>query len=345
MPAPATRSRSGLERLDRIWRRHGRTIWIAHSIWALGTGVVVLWLAQERYDFVYWVVGFLVLTWASTLFFGRPRSIDGDDDLSARFGRGLASYLTRVLYQETLFFLLPFYAYSAVVPSWNVVFVALLALLAILACLDLVFDRWLRESPVFSLVFFTSVAFGALNLLLPTLFSIAPDIATPAAALLALASAAPLALGRRSRERGAWLRLGAAGLAILGVALWLPQLVPPTPLRLQEVAFAADIDRSSLEPIGAIGDGAASESLDGQLVVLARVFAPANVPARVSLDWYRDGALVRSSREVEIVAHEGGFRFWDALRPDGGAVAPGRYRIVLRTTDERVFGAAAVRVR
>lgn len=35
--------------------------------------------------------------------------------------------------QETLFFLLPFYAYSTVVPSWNPGFVALLATLAVLA--------------------------------------------------------------------------------------------------------------------------------------------------------------------------------------------------------------------
>jgi Family of unknown function (DUF5924) len=331
-------------RLDRLWQRHGRSFWILHSIWALGTGIVVLWLARERYGFVPWVVGFLLLTWASTLFFSRQPTGEAADTLSARFRRGLASYFTRVLYQETLFFVLPFYAYSVVFPSWNVAFPLLLALLAILACLDLLFDRWLRESQVFGLVFFASVAFGVLNLLLPTLFALRPVVATPVAAVTALVTAAPLAVRGGARGPRSWLHLTAAGLAILVVAIGVPQLVPPVPLRLEGVTFAADLDRTSLEPAGVIDEDADGSVLHGQLVVLARVFAPSNVPARVALDWYVDRALVRSSREVEIVAHSDGFRVWDALRPENGTLAPGVYRIVLRTADSRVFGTASLRL-
>jgi len=226
-----------------------------------------------------------------------------------------------------------------------VAFVALLAGLAILSCLDLVFDGWLRTSPVFSLVFFASVAFGALNLLLPMLLSMDPSLATPTAAGLSLASAAPLAMKGRVRGSWAWARLSAAGLAILVVALWLPGLVPPVPLRLQEIAFAAGFDRTTLEPRQPVEGDVDARELDGRLVVLARVFAPVNVPARIALDWYLDGALVRQSREVEILAHEGGFRFWDVLRPDEGTLAPGVYRVVLRTANDRVFGSATVNVR
>lgn len=339
------RAVGGMERLDRFWQRHGRTFWILHSIWALCTGVVVLWIAHERYDFVYWVVGFLALTWASTLFFGRTQAADVDATFKTRFGRGLASYMTRVLYQETLFFLLPFYTYSAVFPSWNLVFVGLLVLLAVVSCLDLPFDRWLCESAVFSLVFFASVAFGALNLMLPMLFSIDPSTATPLAAGAALLSAAPLAWRQPEHTRGSLLRMGLAAAVIGAVALWFPQLVPPTPLRLRELSFASDIDRETLEPAGELGETAQRDALGGGLFVLVRVFAPTATPAQISLDWYRDDVLLRSSRQVEIVAHEGGFRFWDALRPDGDALEPGVYRVVLRTADDRVFGAESVRLR
>jgi hypothetical protein len=81
------------------------------------------------------------------------------------------------------------------------------------------------------------------------------------------------------------------------------------------------------------------------MVALVRVFAPSNVPARVVLDWYRDGSLVRNSREVEIVAHSGGFRLWDTLRAEGGTFPPGVYRVVSRTVDNRVFGTASIRLR
>jgi hypothetical protein len=250
-----------------------------------------------------------------------------------------------VLYQETLFFLLPFYAYSAVIPSWNLVFLALLGAFAVFSCLDLVFDRWLRESPVFSLVFFTSVTFGALNLLIPMLFGIAPAMAAPLAAVASLVVAAPIISRQPRQGRAGTLRLGIAAIAILGVAAFGRPLIPPAPLRLQEVVFAADLDRETLEPELPIEDGAASEDLDGRIVVLARIFAPASVRSRVTLDWYRGDELIRSAREVEIVAHEGGFRVWDALNDDSGDLPAGDYRIVVRTTDHRVFGSAEVTLR
>jgi hypothetical protein len=139
--------------------------------------------------------------------------------------------------------------------------------------------------------------------------------------------------------------LGIAAIAILGVAAFGRPLIPPAPLRLQEVVFAADLDRETLEPELPIEDGAASEDLDGRIVVLARIFAPASVRSRVTLDWYRGDELIRSAREVEIVAHEGGFRVWDALRDDSGDLPAGDYRIVVRTTDHRVFGSAKVTLR
>ncbi len=337
--------RRRIEHLDQLWQRHGRVFWVLHSIWALGAGVVVLWLAHERYAFLPWVVGCLLVTWVSTLFFSRPTTAPADDAWSARFGRSLASYLTRVMYQHTLFFLLPFYAYSVMWRSWNVVFLIVLAVLAVLACLDLVFDRWIRESPVFGLVFFGSVAFGALNLLLPVGLEVRPDVATPIAAVVALITAAPLAGRGRARGRGPWLRVAGAGVALLVVAVGFPWLVPPVPLRLERVTFAKGLDRTTLEPTDVIAGEVASKSLRGELAVIATVFAPSNVPARVALDWYLDRTLVRSSREVEIVAHVGGFRFWDSLRPEAGTLAPGAYRVVLRTADHRVFGAAGVRIR
>lgn len=345
MTASRAPSSGSLDRIEQFWRRHGRTFWILHSLWALATGVVVLWLAHEQYGFIPWVVGFLALTWASTLFFGHAKAGPGNDGLASRFGRGLVSYLTRVMYQETLFFLLPFYAYSMVVPSWNVAFPVVLAGLAVLACLDLVFDRWLRESPVFGLLFFASVTFGALNLLLPLLFAIEPRLATPVAAIAAIAVSAPLARRSDVQGRAVSVRLAATAVAILLVAVLFPQLVPPTPLRLERVTFARDLDRSTLEPVAPIDGAPASGTLSGRMIVMAEVFAPTDLPVRIVLDWYHEEDLVRSSREVEILAHAAGFRVWDALMAGDGSLDPGRYRVVLRTAEGRLFGNAEIRVR
>jgi hypothetical protein len=333
-------------RLAEFWGRHRRLFWMLHSVWALATGVVVILLARERYAFVPWVVLFLALTWASTLLFGRQAK----EDWAPTLGSEVTSYITRSLYQETLFFLLPFYAYSTVFGSPNVLFLGLLGGLAVLSCLDLVFDRWLRTRPVFGLVFFATVAFAAANLLIPILFDLAPRWATPLAAAVAVGTSLPLTLrggdpAQRSHlSRGARFRIGAAGAAILAVALLVPSLVPPVPLRMKTVTFASQIDRASLAMTDTLGTSVPAGHLGNRIVVLAEVFAPGAVPARVQFEWRRDGMTLRTSRPVDIVAHESSFRVWDALTDQTAPLGPGRYEVILRTTRGRWFGRAVLHV-
>lgn len=312
-----------------------------HSAWALAAGTVVVILARERYHLVMWVVLFLALAWASTMYFGRAVPTDGE---APGFVHEVTSYVTRVLYHEVLFFLLPFYAYSTVVDSPNVFFVALLAGLAVFACIDLPFDRWLRTRPVFALTFFTVVAFAAINLLLPLIAGLGPNVAAPLGALLAIAVAAPLALRTAPRTLGARVRLVGAGVVMLLVVVGFPSLIPPVPLRLERATFSSQIERSSLALTDSLADHVSAAEVGGALVVLARIFAPSVLPAGVQFEWWRDGERLRVSREVAITAHAEGFRIWDAYRPESGAVAPGRYRVVFRTAGRRVFGVATLTV-
>lgn len=306
----------------------------------------VIWLARERYGFVPWVVLFLALTWLSTLYFGRrtstaPRGAKGGGAVPEAPGvaEEATSYVTRTLYQETLFFLLPFYAYSTVLGEPSMAFVGLLGALAVLSCIDLLFDRWLRSSLVVRLVFFALVTFAAVNLLIPVLLPVDPTVGERLAAGVAVLAALPLALqGERPSRKGTALLSGAAAV-FLGVTLALPQLVPPVPLRLQSATFAPGIDRETLVLADTLRDSAPSRALPDGLFVLFEVFAPTLVPTDVTLRWERDGVVLREGREIEITAHEIGFRVWDAWRPQGEVIAPGRYRVVMET-GQRVFGEA-----
>jgi hypothetical protein len=333
-----------IEWLDRQWKRHGRALWIIHSVWSLAAGVAVIVLARERYGFIPWVIGFLALTWLTTLLFSRSADTARPTGRKERFRIELTSYVTRVLYQETLFFLIPFYAYSTVVPSWNMLFVGLLGLMAVLSCLDLVFDRWIRKSPVLGLVFFASVAFATLNLLLPMLLRMTSATAASLAGIVAVASGVPLALRSRPSGLAGGLRLAAAGAVLLAVAVWLQPLVPAVPLRLTMAHFGADFDSREIEVIDPLGDVGNLGRMSGKVVVLARIFAPSSLPSRVVIEWTLDDEPIRTSREVEITAHEDGFRIWDAYSPDGEPLQPGLYRVVLSTVEGMLFGAASVRL-
>ncbi len=326
----------------RFWARHRSLFWILHSLWALASGIVVLLLARERYHLVPWVVLFLALTWLSTLFFGRADAREPGE--APGLVLEVTSYVTRVLYQETLFFLLPFYAYSTVLRSPNVVFLVLLGALAVLSCVDLVFDHWLRNRPLFALAFFAIVAFAALNLILPLLAGVRPSLAAPAAALLAVGSAAVLAQRTVGRERRVRLGLAVAATLMLVVALGFPQIIPPVPLRLERAVFAAGMDRSTLALRRPLAGRTTSAEAGRELVVLFDVYSPTAVPATVQLEWQRDGSVLRLSRDVSITAQAHGFRVWDAWHPETGPVPPGRYRVVLETTGHRVFGVARMTV-
>ncbi len=358
-----------LRKVKLYWARHRRLFWMLHSAWALVTGALVAYLSHERYQLVGWVVLFLVLTWASTLYFGRAASAAADestpgapetsasaeaaetpvdaplDTSPPSLAHEVTSYLTRIMYQETLFFLLPFYAYSTVVRSPNVVFAVLLAALAAFSCIDIPFDRWLRTKPVFGFVFFSIVAFAALNLLLPLTMGWRVRYSTPIAALVAIGFAIPLAIRASGSSRRARIQLGASALALLVVTIGFPVLVPPVPLRVLDATFATGIDRESLALTDTLPDEIAPAAIGDRLVVLIYVFAPTSLKAQVRLVWKRDGTELRTSRDFEITAYEAGFRAWDAWHPPGGSAPSGDYEVVLETTAGRVVGEATLRVR
>jgi hypothetical protein len=331
------------ERVGRLWRRHRTLFWILHSAWVLTSGTLIVLFARERYHLVLWVMVFLALAWASTLYFGRAAA-----GVEASEPPGLlheaASYLTRVLYQETLFFLLPFYASSTVIRSPNVLFMGLLVALALLSCIDLLFDRLLRTRPVFALSFFAVVAFAAVNLILPLLVGLRPRIAAPVAALLSVGSALPLALRSASRGWGARLRLLTAATILLVVGVGLPRVIPPVPLRLQRATFGRGIDPETLTLSDTLPRQVTAAAVGPSLVVLVQVFAPSSLPVNVRLEWWRDGEFLRLSRDVGIIAHATGFRVWDRWRSPTGSIPRGRYRVVLLTGGQRVFGVATLNI-
>jgi hypothetical protein len=249
------------------------------------------------------------------------------------------------MYQETLFFLLPFYAYSTVIGEPSMVFTALLGGLAVLSCIDLLFDRWLRESAVVGMLFFAVVTFAAVNLLIPILLPLDPTVGARIAAAVALVAALPLALQRERPSRLERIVLGFVAAGFLGVTLGMPQLVPPVPLRMQSATFASGIDRQRLALPDTLDGSTSVDVVVEGVFVLFQVFAPTVVPTEVHLRWERDGEVLRVGRNIDITAHELGFRVWDAWRPTGEHVRPGRYRVVMETREDRVFGAAELLVR
>ncbi len=327
-----------------LHQRYSRLFWSLHSAWALLTGAAVLVLAHNRYGYLPWVILFLTLTWASTLFFSRFAK--GTDSRALRLAQGFVSYLTRVMYQETLFFLIPFYFYSTTFPSWNCVYVVMLAALALLSCFDIVFDRLLREHRAFALGFFAVVSFSALQFFIPLVLGVPIANGAYLAGLLAFAAAVPLAYSLHDlRDRRRLVRLALALLLALSLVRVLRPVVPPVPLRMTEVDFAAGIDPRTMQLERELAKtAAASELTQGRLFVRATMFSPSRLHTVVKVRFLADGRTVRWSRTLEVRPHAKGFRIWDALRAGPRGFPPGLYQAEVWTDDGQLVGRGSIRL-
>jgi hypothetical protein len=331
-------------RVESLHHRYGRAFWIGHSFWALFTGIVVLVLAHNRYGYLPWVILFLTLTWVSTLFFSRFALLPSSR--AARLAKGFVSYLTRIMYQETLFFLLPFYFYSTTFPSWNSAYIVVLAALAALSCFDIPFDRLLRTSRPFALGFFGIVTYSALQFFLPLVLAVPIRQGTYLAALLSLLAAVPLAYPWRELRRPATAARIILAVAMVFLALrFLLPVVPPVPLRLSKVRFAAALDPRTIQaPFEYTSQIPRSVLAGGRLYAIVSVFAPSRLPATITLRFVREGKVLRMSRAVNLVAHSRGFRVWDAMGPGAEGFVPGPYTLEVWTGEGQLVGRVTVEV-
>jgi hypothetical protein len=329
-----------------LHRRYSRVFWTVHSTWALISGGIVLVLAHNRYGFLPWVVLFLTLTWASTLFFSRFAAPGGSERL--RVARGFVSYLTRVMYQETLFFLLPFYFYSTTFPSWNSPYVVVLAVLAALSCFDVFFGRLLLTNRWFALTFFAFVTYSALQFFLPLVLHVPIHNGAYLAAGVSFFAALPLAYSTaelKQRRRAALIFV--ALVAIVVILKVGRALIPPVPLRLAELSFATGLDPTTLQLDNEFAEDAAvpaSRLREGRLFVRATIFSPGRLPVRIQIRLSRDGTVLRNSRTLDLVAHSRGFRVWDSLRIGAAGLAPGTYRAEVWTGEGQLVGRGDLRV-
>jgi hypothetical protein len=331
-------------RLESLHRRYSRAFWVGHSIWALFTGIAVLVLAHNRYGYLPWVIVFLTLTWMSTLFFSQVALLASSR--AARLARGFVSYLTRIMYQETLFFLLPFYFFSTTFPSWNSAYVICLAGLAAFSCVDIPFDRMLRTSRPFALGFFGIVTFSALKFFLPLVLALQIHQGTYLAALVSLLAAIPLAYPwRELRQPGTLARAALAVVVGLVIVRLILPAIPPVPLRLSKVRFAAALDPRTIEaPFEYTTTIPRSVLAGGRLYAIVSVFAPSRVPATITLRFLRHGRVLRTSRTVNLVAHSRGFRVWDTMRPGSEGFVPGPYTLEVWTGEGQLVGRATIEV-
>jgi Family of unknown function (DUF5924)/Protein of unknown function (DUF2914) len=308
----------------------------AVSIGSLAMGLVTLFVFRRGLPHVGWIVGYMLLLGLVVAVLAEVRA-----PLEQR-GRGVvvsaAEYTIQTLYHNLLLFVLPAYWASSTLTSPNVIFVAGVAVGALITAIDPLYSalgrqyRWLKHALLaFSI-------FAALNVALP-LVGIRPGVA-----LLGSAGLAGLALAPAFRGGGAaWPRAlalaSAAALAGIGL-VWVGRVVvPPAPVFLAAKQVARDVQE--LAPVDAI-DGpipaATVVEWGGAVAAYTAVYAPAGLRDTIEHVWWKNGRVIA---RVPLSPVQGGraqgFRTW-SRKSDLGVPLEGDYTVDVRTASGQLIG-------
>ena len=322
------------------FQRHQDKLWWLHSGYALLLGFGIMWLGARNYNYLRVTLFHVGFIWLSSLFL--PKYLN-HARLSERWVERLrlfVNFFNKNFYQQVLFFILPIYYASATLSSANIIFVALLAISAILSTLDVIYDRHLSVRRSLTASFFAFNLFALINVMLPVLWSVSNARTTRIAAVMA-------ALGFVSLYHPFphWIRLrfvcglGAAILFVVLVELGRAY-IPPAPLRLVNADFGTGVERESrqVNPVIVETDPVSTR----ELYVLTAIKAPLGLKERVRHRWYKNDKLIWVSSLFDVVGgREEGYRLWtryDFAKIESGATV----RVDVETEGGQLIGRAAI---
>jgi hypothetical protein len=298
-----------LDRLRSVLHRHGRKLWWLHSFYALALGISVVLVAQRGFARARWLAASIAAAWLLVIavfrIFGSRTAQDSFEvpmsklamPTSAAPGARLRflvmTYVLKNLYQGMLFFLLPFYWKSATFGAPNFFFVVLLAICALVATLDVVFDEVIIRRRVLASIFHGMTLLGTMNLLIPALF---PDTRT-LYSLVAAAAVTVLAFWTLHVPARAFLRNRNVALLVatvaggMGLAYVGRSFVPPVPMHLARAAVGPVVlsDGRLVMEVKSLHTSAIR-----QLVAVTDVVAPGGLGDELQHVWRLEGETIRA---------------------------------------------------
>ena len=328
--------------LTNFFSRHQDKLWWLHSSYSLLLGIGVMWLGTRHFTYLRLAVFHIGFIWLSSLALPvlvRNRRISPNWRGRVRL---LINYFQRNFYQQLLFFILPIYYFSASWGAGNMLFVLVLAVSAILATMDIIYDRYLSVNWWLLVMFFAFNLFACINVMLPVVWNFKNSFALRLSALLALAGFASFCLALKEvKTRDRLLLILAAALLLAGVSEIGRPLIPPAPLRLLGSDFGLEIDQERLQPklpLKHLPSGGPYK-----IYALTAIGAPLGLKDRVGHRWYLNGKLVYASPFFIVSGgRKTGFRFW-TFRTLKNITPASTLRIDVRTEAGQLIGRASLR--
>lgn len=255
----------------------------------------------------------------------------------------LLSYFAQLVHQESLFFIIPFFAITTTWNSGQAVFTGILLLSALVSIIDPFYFRWLAPRRWLYFTFHGVTLFAVLLTSLPIIFQL-PTAKSYAWSLgIALAITLPSVAGELAWRW--WQRTIAIvllALAASAVAFIARPWVPPATLWLTEVAVTDHVDSGKRSPDNALTH-VSPEQLRKGLFAYTAIHAPRGLNERIYHEWQLNGQQIdRVALDING-GREAGYRAWShKLNFPENPV--GRWQIRVVTEANQVIGVVRFRV-
>lgn len=338
MPLKALLSRL-FELLSRLIRRYPGTF----ALFGFASGVASFVLVERHAGLAKVIALVMLVSWLWLVLESSLRRV-----LQRCFGwqipPPLLRYATQMVHQESLFFIIPFFAITTTWNSGQALFTGLLGAAALVSLIDPLYYRWLAPRRWVYLGFHALTLFAVLLTALPIIF----HLSTPQSYQLALVIAVVLALPSLSGlfPRGNWRTVpGIALLAIaLGAAGWLGRTwVPPATLWLTDVAVTMSLDDRQRKPGKGLREISSAELQASGLYAYTAINAPRGLKERIYHEWTHNGRRVDRIALDISGGRKAGYRAWTHKRnfPEDPA---GRWRVRVLTEAGQMIGMLRFRV-
>jgi hypothetical protein len=255
----------------------------------------------------------------------------------------LMTYLLKNLYQGMLFFILPFYWKSTTFDSPNVAFIIVLCACALVATLDVVFDKVIMRARILASLFYAFTLFACLNLVVPAFM---PN--TPLATAMQVAAGLTVVAFVMMHVPFAALSKPAVVVGIVtatAVAVVLATLtrtaVPPVPMHLTSAAVGPKLLRDGRLAMEA---STVHASYVKKLHAVTDVAVPGGVGDLLFHVWRHDGKVVAtlSGRTKRSLRHAGIARLRSKLSakqlPKNPLDRVGQWSVDVVTADGQLVG-------
>ena len=248
-------------------------------------------------------------------------------------------YVTQIIHQESLFFVLPFFFVTTTWNSGQPVFIGLLGIAALASVIDPLYFRWLAARQVLFMALHTLTLFAVLLTALPVILHLTTfqtySFATAATVLLAiptLVRAVPDGTGWRG-----WLKLVMV-IGVLSATLWFARYwVPPATLWLTDVHVSQTLDEYSRTPGEETKTLSKEQLLAEGLYAYTAIRAPRGLAEDVFHVWMHEGQEIDRIPPKIRGGREEGYRTWShkTVFPDQLA---GKWQVRVVTEGGQLIG-------